>query len=206
VRLQFFAPEGKSDVGVFLRAIESGLPSDLLQLYRSQENTDVTFSFGSKELKAHKSILGARSDYFRRMFSAGMKENQTGVIEIVDFDPEVFEEALIFLYSGFTSKCLDRKLAMSLLPLADKYLIERLKKACLDKIKNNLNDENVSEILALATEVNCAALRDACFQLMKTDMTECKRWEILLDIGDRDLSSAFLKTIDGNKGEDAPEK
>ena len=74
---------------------KSTLPSDLLHLYRSQDDTDVTFSFGSKELKAHKLILGARSDYFRRMFSTEMKENQTGVINIVDFDPEVFEK-LIF--------------------------------------------------------------------------------------------------------------
>ena len=89
------------------------LSSDLLQFYHSQDNADVTFSFEGKELKAHKLILSARSDYFRRMFSAEMKENQTGEIKIIDFEPDVFEEALIFLYSGFTSRCLDRKLIES---------------------------------------------------------------------------------------------
>lgn len=181
------------------------LSSDLLQLYRSQDNADVTFSFGSKELKAHKLILGVRSVYFRQMFSAGMKENQTGVIEIVDYDPDTFEQALTFLYTGFTSRFLDRKLAMSLLPLADKYLIESLKKACLDKIKNHINIKNVSEVLGQAILLNCTPLRDACFEVMKNDMTECQRWETLLDIGDPDLSSDFLKTIGGKKAEDAIE-
>ncbi len=181
------------------------LSSDLFQLYRSQDNADITFSFGSKELKAHKSILGARSVYFRQMFSAGMKENQTGIIEIDDFDPDIFEQALTFLYSGFTSKFLERKLAMSLLPLADKYQIECLKKACLDQIKSNLNIGIVTEVLRLAMELNCTPLRDACFGVMKNDLTECKRWEILVEIGDRDLSSEFLKTIDVKK-EDASEK
>lgn len=187
----------------FRESPHPNLSSDLLQLYRSQDNADITFSFGSKELKAHKSILGARSVYFRQMFSAGMKENQTGVIEIDDFDPDTFEEALIFLYTGVTSKFLDRKLAMSLLPLADKYLIESLKMACLDQIKSNLNVVNVSEVLRLAMELNCTPLRDACFGVMKNDMTESKRWEILVEIGDRDLSSEFLKTIDVKKAEDA---
>ena len=174
----------------------AGLSADLLKLYRSGENADVTFSIGGKELKGHKVIVGARSDCFRAMFASATKENETGVVEVVDFEPEVFEEGLHFLYSGETAKTMDGELAMSLLPWADKYLVESLKQICVSKIKNCLDKEKVFDALALANQINCVTLRDACFRVMNTDMSESERWRILLALGDQDLTSEFLKIVD----------
>merc|ERR1711990_684468 len=182
-----------------------GVSSDLLQLYRSQEHADVTFSFGDipEQLKAHKLILGARSEYFRAMFASATKENQTGIIDVPDFEPKVFDEGLRFLYSGEMNQVFDGKLAMALLPWADKYIIDNLKRLCIEKIKNWLEIENVSEVLALARLVNCIALKDACFRVMKNGMSEGKRWEIVVAFGDQDLTSEFGKFVDEDKAGDA---
>lgn len=143
----------------------AGLSSDLLKLYRSGENADVTFSLGGKKLKIHKVIVGARSDCFRAMFASATKEDQIGVVQVVDYEPEVFEEGLHFLYSGEAAKTFDGELAMSLLPWADKYLVESLKQICIGKIRNCLCEENVSDTLALANQINCVTLRDASLSM-----------------------------------------
>jgi hypothetical protein len=61
---------------------------------------DVSFSVGGKTIPAHKNILVARSEYFRAMFTSGMKENAEAVIPLPNTDLEIFTSVLQFLYTG----------------------------------------------------------------------------------------------------------
>ena len=52
----------------------STLQADFLSLLEETSNVDVTFIIQGDEIKGHKAILSARSEYFRRMFASEMKK------------------------------------------------------------------------------------------------------------------------------------
>jgi hypothetical protein len=68
-------------------------------------NADVTFkTAGGEVLKAHRSMLTLFSHVFNTMFTCGMQEHQTGVVELIDIDVEVLKLFLVLLYSGMKCK------------------------------------------------------------------------------------------------------
>jgi len=83
---------------------KTSLSVDLLQMFESQKDVDVTFKLkdengNERTLKAHKFILKARSEYFQNLLDSGMVECRTNEIKIEEFDPVVFKEMLKFLYT-----------------------------------------------------------------------------------------------------------
>ena len=58
---------------------------------------------GGEVVKAHRSMLTLFSPVFNTMFTCGMQEHQTGVVELIDIDVEVLKLFLVLLYSGM--KC-----------------------------------------------------------------------------------------------------
>jgi len=73
----------------------------LLSQYISKEDySDVKFSVEDKLIPAHKVMLVAQCDHFRRMFTSKFKEAQDGVIKIYDCSLEMFYHVLEFIYTG----------------------------------------------------------------------------------------------------------
>lgn len=67
-------------------------------------HADVTLkAAGGEVVKAHRSVLTLFSPVFNTMFTCGMQEHQTGVVELMDINVEVLKLFLIMLYSGM--KC-----------------------------------------------------------------------------------------------------
>ena len=74
---------------------------DLYDLFKSKENTDVTFIIGNSRFPAHRVILAARCAYFRCLLFGEMKEAHAGAeIAISDTTPDAFEALLEYAYSG----------------------------------------------------------------------------------------------------------
>jgi len=116
------------------------LSSDLLGLYDSGANADVTFVFPDGEIKAHKLILTTRVPYFEKMFASGMKEALTSRVEVPDMEKETFDLSFRFIYGGQ----LPRDLKMpndveSLLMFASKYDHLGLLNSCLQKLEDYLS-------------------------------------------------------------------
>ena len=101
------------------------LSQNMLTLLNDETEADVTLLVGGEKIKAHKNILIARSTYFGSLFTSGMTESLSSEIEL-DENPVIFKEALKFLYSSLTPENLD-EIAIDLLPIADKYLLDELK-------------------------------------------------------------------------------
>ena len=79
------------------------ISSDLLDLLKSKEHTDVTFLVNEKRFPAHKIILAARCTYFKILLFGDMKEahlGPDGEIPFTDTTPEAFELLLEYIYSG----------------------------------------------------------------------------------------------------------
>ena len=110
----------------------------------------------------------ARSTYFRSLFASGMSESQAEEIPL-DEDPVAFKAALKFLHSGLAPDNLD-EIAIKLLPIADKYIIDELKQSCEAAIRRILSVENVVDILEMTDAHNFVELFEYCLPLFKANV------------------------------------
>ena len=125
------------------------LLEDFLKLFENMELSEVTFNVRGQEFPAHKNILAARSQVFSAMFQHPSKEKMTGVVDVPDIEPDVFKELLRYLYTGEVPLNRMDEVAIGLLAAADKYLLEKLKKACGDHLVNKMSPKNCVQLLSL---------------------------------------------------------
>jgi speckle-type POZ protein len=81
------------------------------------------------------------------MFNHPTKENLSNQIEIDDVDPDVFHEILRFIYTGRVSLSAMRKMSVGILAVADKYLLDQLKRECEYILTSRLNTPNCVQLL-----------------------------------------------------------
>lgn len=138
-------------------------------LYESMKHSDVIIkSSDSKEIKAHKLVLAARSEFFDRMFSSDMKENTTGVIEI-NKRSGVIKELLRFIYCEAYFNEFDASFDINDIEIYDDaecYQMDDLKKFCLKSIYKRLDAENVLEIASFAQLFKIEKLYSYCLLLI----------------------------------------
>jgi len=120
------------------------------ELYKERNSGDVTFQLGKKKLIAHKLILSCRSDVFKAMLEADLKENRTGVVEIEDFDFDVMDALVYFIYTGLIPPL--NAIALDLMKAADKYNLPYLKEYCEKYLCTNLPIATPSDALPVLTE------------------------------------------------------
>lgn len=96
------------------------------------------------KLKAFKEIIAAKSEVLGAIFSTDMQEKQQIGVKVVDFNSDVMAEFLRFLYMGKVQRF--DTIDMELYEVAEKFLVEDLKAACLESIKARLCFENIVEI------------------------------------------------------------
>jgi BTB/POZ domain len=75
----------------------------IVQALASETNEalyDVTVRVGDRSFPAHRAILAAQSPVFRAMFTSGMREQQSGCIELGDVAPHAFAVMLRYAYGG----------------------------------------------------------------------------------------------------------
>ena len=63
------------------------------------EFADVTFVIGESRIRAHRAILAGRSNFFKNMFTVGMRETEESVISVQDISLTTFKKLLEFIYS-----------------------------------------------------------------------------------------------------------
>ena len=146
------------------------LQEDWKALFISGKASDVSFVIGDEIIPAHKSVLIARVPFFDKMFAAGMSEAESGEVKIDDddgVDAATFKEFLRYIYTDILPINLAEN-AASLLPLADKYDLPVLHRACEAALKKGLLKENVGQVLILADLFHCSDLKSCCLRLIKT--------------------------------------
>lgn len=126
------------------------LTKDLETLLENGHLSDVSFTFGDKEIKGHKSILSTRSPVFASMFQQDMLENATNNVIIEDVEPYIFEQLLKFMYTGKLPLMFGNKKWSELLVAADKYAVDDLKTTCEENVSKNMTVNDAAEILVLA--------------------------------------------------------
>lgn len=159
----------------------SSLNKDLRQLFNNRSGTaDVCFVIDGKEIKAHKTILSARSPVFSAMLASGMREALANRVEIKDVTPDIFEALLCSIYTDqvdFTK--ID---PVGLLTAANKYLLPLLKFQCQRFLAQRITTENCVELLALADLHNAVHLKKSTVNFIRlhiTDIMQTEGWRNL---------------------------
>ena len=102
------------------------------------------------EINAHRVILVARSELFKRMLTCGMKEATQDVIEFPEFSSKTLHVILEYLYT--------EKLTLNIQMVAeafrgtDFFLLEKLKLQIIEFVKNYL-EKNVKDKLNISAKI-----------------------------------------------------
>jgi len=176
--------------------VDATLPENLLSMLDSGHGADVTILVGGAKIPAHRAILSARSDYFRRMFDTEMQEAASGVVDVKDVDADIFRRLLRFIYGGVLSQP-SKETAAPLLAAAQKYGLEPLKESCAHAIADEVTVENACEILLLADAHACPNLKKKCVETIKKNLKESKKQDAWKEVKkDAALLSEILEAFE----------
>lgn len=134
-------------------------------LLKNNFDSDVSLIVGNAVLPAHKNILSARSEVFKRMFCVDMAENQKVNVKINDFDPEVIGAMHTFIYTHEVKNL--SKISQELFRAAYTYGILDLQAKCEEYFLFNFNLKNVVSILNLAQMSGLKSLKKCAFVFVK---------------------------------------
>jgi len=158
-KYNLFSTENKDQ---FLTQGFSLFRDDMLKLLHQSEEenkaySDISFIVEGKTLYAHKAILSARSDHFKRLFQTPMKES-SGQVEVGETRYDVFRVLLEYLYTG-DDRLITPETSVELLCLAEQYLLPHLKEICEDIAIDHIDKENAPFLLRTADLHSCEKLR-----------------------------------------------
>ncbi|XP_032782440.2 speckle-type POZ protein B-like isoform X2 [Daphnia magna] len=122
------------------------------ELFKNKTLSDVNLNVGGQIFPAHKNIIAASSKVFAAMFHHETSEKLSNKVDIQDIDPDVFQEVLRYLYTGRMSRETLDKMAVGVLAVADKYLLDELKAECENHLMKRMSADNCAELLAFAAQ------------------------------------------------------
>ncbi|XP_067013462.1 uncharacterized protein [Anabrus simplex] len=118
-------------------------------------------------IHAHRVIVAARCDWFRRALLSGMREAIDRKIVIHDTNPFLFQTFLNYLYSGqLKTKELTVDQLADLMLLSDRYEVDSLKQACEQGLKRHIDEDSVLYFLSMGDQFNAKVLRSACLNFI----------------------------------------
>ncbi|KAK4323489.1 hypothetical protein Pmani_005804 [Petrolisthes manimaculis] len=122
-------------------------------------------SWEGVELQAHRVVVAARCEWFRRALLSGMREAIDRCIVVHGCSVQTFQLLMQFLYSGHV-ECgsLPPDQLVDLLVLADHYGVDALKLMVESGLEQHVDDESVVPLLTVAHHCNAAHLKDVCIQ------------------------------------------
>ncbi|XP_034667741.1 BTB/POZ domain-containing protein 9-like [Drosophila subobscura] len=144
----------------------AGALADMDRLCMNELFSDVSFLVEDELLPAHRLILAARCEHFRKMFDGGMAESQKRQIRL-NVPLKAFKVILGYFYSGkLTVDTLDEDAIFEVLGLSISFGLHELESALAIQLHESLSVGNVCSILNNAVLVNHAQLTMNCLQFM----------------------------------------
>ena len=142
----------------------------------SGARSDVTFELGSGEtVKAHQTILCARSAYFEAMFTRESSFAEAGgVVKLPDSaatSAAALEAVLKWLYTGSTGR--GAAVATDTLRLAHSFMADALVEHCAERLQSLLAVENMLVIFILSDELRVAPSARASRRLPFAACSRC---------------------------------
>ena len=181
------------------------LAGDLESMVNSPQFSDIAFVVDGRTVHAHKFILFARCEHFRRMFTSGYKEAEAAQIGSRRLARRLPLRPLVSVHGKAGE--LSPEVALDVLGAANLYNIEPLKRLCADAIARGLCVENVAYVLQAADAYAALQLRSRCVDFMVDNFAAVVRSDAFADLvktETRPLVLRFLEEASGRLTAAAP--
>ncbi|XP_058872815.1 kelch-like protein 33 isoform X2 [Acipenser ruthenus] len=119
---------------------------------------DVRVQSDGHSFKAHRVALAAGGEFFRAMFSSGMKESLETTVHLPCLSSPVLSSLLRFIYSG--AVLLSWGNVFEITEAALLYQVGGLLQLCLDFLQIEINEEYCLDCMALAEAYDLVELKD----------------------------------------------
>lgn len=150
---------------------------DMRELMEDEEHMDCVFVLETGErLRAHKSILTARGDYFKGLFRKGcFSESDEGKITVpTEFSARTIGLMLEFIYTNRINELpnCDAMELLEMMNLSNVWLLRDLKKACEYQAMKMISIENVAKMLVATDQYNADRLKKTCIKYITENIKE----------------------------------
>ena len=122
----------------------------------NQEFCDATIAVESRTFNVHKCIVAASSVFFRKMFSAKMKETYESKATILTISAETMEVVLDYIYTSRLD--LNDEIVYDVLCAADYLQLQSIKNTCSVYLKENISKDNCFMMWSFAKMYNMSNL------------------------------------------------
>jgi len=124
----------------------------LEDLWRNEIFVDTTLEFGDEEVKVHRAVLAAASDYFKSMFAGALKESWSHEkIRINEVDGKSFNTLIEYSYTGNVD--VNQKNVLILLKTADLLQFDSVRHLCSEFLVAELSPSNCLDMSNLAQSI-----------------------------------------------------
>uniref|UniRef100_A0AC34R9G0 BTB domain-containing protein n=2 Tax=Panagrolaimus sp. JU765 TaxID=591449 RepID=A0AC34R9G0_9BILA len=141
------------------------LVEQISSMYMDEECSDVTLIVEGTMFPAHRSILAARSIYFKAMFFGGMRESREKSVELQETPVQAFRLLLLlkYIYTGTLQlQAIKIDLVFDILGLVHKYGFIELEQTVSDYLQTICNAENVCLIFSVSQLYSMKSLASFC--------------------------------------------
>lgn len=136
-----------------VRYCRNTISENITLMFNDTDTTDVELNVEEKVIRAHKTILIARSQYFATMFGSGLKESLEEATnekpQVIRFPDDSFGEMRLLVYHIYTGHATlpdDDVEAKDILRVATKYQATDLILVGEEKAIRDLSSENVAKV------------------------------------------------------------
>lgn len=137
------------------------------------------------EMFAHRSILGAASEYFRTMFETSLSERTSPVVSIKQTSPRVLSVAIRWIYGEpVPANELTPETATDLLELATRFMLDSLSYYVQDYLARRVDESNVFDLVSFADMLHAFALKEECIDFLTKlpNLQKHAEWQTLPEI------------------------
>lgn len=168
---------------------------EFLEKFRCNgELCDVTFLVDGTELKAHRVVLAACSQYFESMFIGEFAEPTDEPIVIEELSDNILESMIIFAYTSRIK--LTEKNVYPVFEAADLLQLTGLKGACFKFFKQQINKSNCMRTWLFAESHNCIELLEASLKYIDFNFLDIVRGREFLDTDQPDVVNRIISRED----------
>ncbi|EDX18325.1 GD17408, partial [Drosophila simulans] len=126
--------------------------------------------------KAHRVIVAARCEWFKKALMSGMQESINRKVIITDTSPVTFRRLLLYLYGAPIAFTVGAEQVCELMLLADRYSIDDLKELCENTLYSLIDEDSVVCLLGIADRYMATALKSKCLSFLSqhAQLTKCE--------------------------------
>jgi len=144
----------------------SRMSSEFSAFMSDEQFADITFVAKSTRIKAHRTILAARSEYFMRMFTSRCSEAVPGATIVIGETTLVaFRKLLAYMYSDELS--LDGACVIDVMKKAHEWTLTRAYNICMQYCLKHADESNSVAWLVCAKESGLEELKEVMLSRLK---------------------------------------